>query len=58
MHSAFVAEGVNTLIKPTSEPAGVSEDKGMGVLIITHYQRILDYIKADRVHIPCKRQDL
>jgi Fe-S cluster assembly ATP-binding protein len=23
----------------------------MGVLIITHYQRILDYIKPDRVHV-------
>ena len=23
----------------------------MGVLIITHYQRILDYIKPDQVHV-------
>ncbi len=35
-----VAEGVNR----------VRQD-GMGVLIITHYQRILDYITPDRVHV-------
>jgi Fe-S cluster assembly ATP-binding protein len=35
-----VAEGVNRV-----------HDDGMGVLIITHYQRILDYIKPDRVHV-------
>ena len=35
-----VAEGVNALIGPQ-----------MGVLLITHYQRILNYIKADAVHI-------
>ncbi|HVC23489.1 MAG TPA: Fe-S cluster assembly ATPase SufC, partial [Candidatus Dormibacteraeota bacterium] len=33
-----VAEGVNRV-----------RSDGMGVLIITHYQRILDYIKPDRV---------
>lgn len=37
----IVAEGVNTLVK----------DNGMGVLIITHYQRLLDYIKPDKVHV-------
>jgi Fe-S cluster assembly ATP-binding protein len=35
-----VSEGVNAL-----------REKGMGSLIITHYQRILDYIKPDFVHI-------
>jgi Fe-S cluster assembly ATP-binding protein len=36
----IVSEGVNTLSGP-----------GMGVLVITHYQRILNYIKPDHVHI-------
>jgi Fe-S cluster assembly ATP-binding protein len=36
----IVAEGVNTLSGPE-----------MGVLIITHYQRILNYIKPDVVHV-------
>jgi Fe-S cluster assembly ATP-binding protein len=36
----IVSEGVNTLRGPH-----------MGVLVITHYQRILNYIKADHVHI-------
>ena len=35
-----VSEGVNTLRGP-----------GMGTLVITHYQRILNYIKPDFVHI-------
>jgi len=35
-----VASGVNRLRGP-----------GFGALIITHYQRILDYIKPDRVHV-------
>jgi Fe-S cluster assembly ATP-binding protein len=35
-----VAEGVNKLVGPE-----------MGVMIITHYQRILRYIKPDHVHI-------
>jgi len=35
-----VAEGVNALRGP---------DRGM--LVITHYQRLLDYIKPDRVHV-------
>ena len=35
-----VAEGVNSLIGPD-----------MGVLLITHYQRLLDYIKPDFVHV-------
>ena len=36
----IVAEGVNTLRGPE-----------MGVLVITHYQRILNYIKPEFVHI-------
>jgi Fe-S cluster assembly ATP-binding protein len=35
-----VAEGVNALRGPTR-----------GMLVITHYQRLLDYIKPDRVHV-------
>ena len=38
-----VAQGVNTLLGPN-----------IGVLIITHYQRILNYITPDRVHIMVK----
>jgi Fe-S cluster assembly ATP-binding protein len=36
----IVSEGVNTLRGPD-----------MGILVITHYQRILNYIKPDYVHI-------
>ena len=36
----IVSEGVNALMS-----------KDMGVLVITHYQRLLNYIKADYVHI-------
>ena len=35
-----VAEGVNALHHP-----------GMGIVLITHYQRILNYITPDRVHV-------
>jgi Fe-S cluster assembly ATP-binding protein len=34
------AEGVNAMLNPN-----------MGVLVITHYQRLLDYIKPDVVHV-------
>lgn len=37
----IVAEGVNTLRK----------ESGMGVLVVTHYQRILEYIQPDFVHV-------
>ncbi|GBC70093.1 Vegetative protein 296 [archaeon HR01] len=37
----IVAEGVKKLVEQT----------GMGVLIITHYQRLLNYIKPDIVHV-------
>ena len=36
----IVSEGVNQLMNPD-----------MGVLVITHYQRILNYIRPDQVHI-------
>lgn len=36
----IVSNGVNTLRGP-----------GMGVLVITHYQRLLDYIVPDHVHV-------
>jgi Fe-S cluster assembly ATP-binding protein len=36
----IVADGVNDLRGP-----------GRGMLVITHYQRLLDYIKPDRVHV-------
>lgn len=36
----IVSEGVNELMSPE-----------LGVLVITHYQRILDYIKPDHVHV-------
>jgi Fe-S cluster assembly ATP-binding protein len=36
----IVSEGVNQLLSPT-----------LGVLVITHYQRILDYIRPEFVHI-------
>lgn len=36
----IVASGVNHLMHP-----------GMGLLVITHYQRLLDYIKPDIVHV-------
>ena len=35
-----VSEGVNSLLGPT-----------LGVLLITHYQRLLNYIKPDFVHV-------
>ncbi len=38
----IVSHGVNTLAK---------EDPSMSVLLITHYQRLLNYIKPDVVHV-------
>jgi Fe-S cluster assembly ATP-binding protein len=38
----IVANGVNKLVE---------EDPDMSVLLITHYQRLLDYIKPDFVHV-------
>ena len=39
----IVADGVNKLRSPDR-----------GILIITHYQRLLDYIVPDRVHVLAK----
>jgi Fe-S cluster assembly ATP-binding protein len=36
----LVAQGVNELVGPA-----------LGVLLITHYQRMLNYITPDRVHV-------
>jgi Fe-S cluster assembly ATP-binding protein len=36
----IVAEGVNAMLNP-----------GLGVLLITHYQRLLNYIRPDVVHV-------
>jgi Fe-S cluster assembly ATP-binding protein len=36
----IVAQGVKKLVGPT-----------LGILIITHYQRILHHIKPDKVHV-------
>jgi Fe-S cluster assembly ATP-binding protein len=38
----IVAHGVNKLVE---------EDPEMSILLITHYQRLLDYIKPDHVHV-------
>ncbi|TME30625.1 MAG: hypothetical protein E6I62_08740 [Chloroflexi bacterium] len=35
-----VAEGINATLSPE-----------MGVLMITHYQRMLNYVKPDQVHV-------
>jgi Fe-S cluster assembly ATP-binding protein len=40
-----VAEGVKAIARPNGQPTD------MGVLIITHYQRILNYIRPDVVHV-------
>jgi Fe-S cluster assembly ATP-binding protein len=36
----IVSGGINALMGPD-----------MGTLIITHYQRILDYVQPDRIHV-------
>lgn len=40
----IVGDGINTIMR----------DSGKGVLLITHYQRLLDYVKPDKVHILAK----
>ncbi|MCB2072285.1 MAG: Fe-S cluster assembly ATPase SufC, partial [Novosphingobium sp.] len=37
----IVGEGINTIMR----------QPGKGVLLITHYQRLLDYVKPDFVHV-------
>ena len=41
----IVAEGVNKLMKPEN-----------GLILITHYQRLLDYIKPDFIHVVLEGQ--
>ncbi len=41
----IVAEGVNAMLNPN-----------LGVLLITHYQRLLNYITPDRVHVLAQGQ--
>jgi Fe-S cluster assembly ATP-binding protein len=43
----IVSEGVNTIR---------NVDGGMGVLLITHYKRILNYLRPDHVHVMLKGQ--
>jgi Fe-S cluster assembly ATP-binding protein len=43
-----VAEGINALRDVPAEGEGGEK---MGILLITHYQRLLNYIKPDRVHV-------
>jgi Fe-S cluster assembly ATP-binding protein len=38
-------------LRIVSEGVVALRERGMGSLIITHYQRILDYVKPDFVHI-------
>ena len=40
----IVGEGINAIMR----------QPGKGVLLITHYQRLLDYVQPDRVHILAK----
>ncbi len=42
----IVAAGVNSLRSPER-----------GILLVTHYQRLLDYVKPDRVHVLAPRPD-
>jgi Fe-S cluster assembly ATP-binding protein len=43
-----VADGINAL---REVPAREDTGEKMGILLITHYQRLLNYIKPDRVHV-------
>jgi Fe-S cluster assembly ATP-binding protein len=38
-------------LKVVSEGVNAQIGKNLGVLLITHYQRILNYIKPDQVHV-------
>ncbi len=44
----IVAEGVNALRETAAKPDGVA---GFSALVVTHYARILHYLKPDRVHV-------
>ena len=43
-----VAEGINAL---RDIPNREDDTQKMGILLITHYQRLLNYIKPDKVHV-------
>ncbi len=43
-------------LKIVGENITKMKNKDLGLLLITHYQRLLDYIKADRVHVMMKGQ--
>jgi Fe-S cluster assembly ATP-binding protein len=45
-----VAEGVNRY-KASATDTGSDDSGGVGILLITHYTRILRYIHPDRVHV-------
>jgi Fe-S cluster assembly ATP-binding protein len=49
-----VAEGVNSMrtISPSAEPT--AGKGGFSALIVTHYARILEYVKPDHVHVMTK----
>lgn len=38
-------------LKVVSKAIAKARDNGAGIIIITHYQRILDYVKPDYVHV-------
>ena len=42
---------VDALKKIAQTVAKIAKEMNIGVLLITHYSRILDYVKADWVHI-------
>ena len=41
-------------LKIVGENVTEMKNKDLGLLLITHYQRLLDYIKADKVHVMMK----
>ncbi len=46
-----VAEGINQTIKIGGRAESTSDSQEIGILMITHYQRILEYVKPHFVHI-------
>lgn len=47
----IVAEGVNNLRNTTNYKLQTTNQSSFSALIVTHYARILEYIKPDRVHV-------
>ncbi len=43
-----VSDGINALREPVADGDGAPP---MGILLITHYQRILNYVQPDQVHV-------